>query len=169
MVTRHLYVLRHAKSSWDDPFLSDAERPLNNRGRAATETLRRHFADIGLTIDLVLCSPAQRTRETWDRVAGGVRGEPQVRYPSNVYGATGRELLELVRQVPDDMTALLIVGHNPGVEELLTILAGPPGPVPTSAFATLEISGGWAGLDRATATLRDVVRVRELTGEQRAE
>ena len=162
MATRYLYVLRHAKSSWDDPFLSDAERPLAQRGRDACAALRRHFASIGLSPQLVLCSPSQRTRETWDRVADGVSGQPQVRYVSTVYGASAQELLELMHQVPEDIERLMLIGHNPGIEDLIASLDRSRSQMPTGAFATVEVSGAWAQLDQGTATLRSLVRPREL-------
>jgi phosphohistidine phosphatase len=92
-----------------------------------------------------------------------------VRFVPALYGASAQELVELLRTLPDDVGAVLLIGHNPGVTELLTQLAGDPGHVPTGTFATLRLRGSWAHLDRRTAVLEDLVRPRTLTGEDDAE
>jgi phosphohistidine phosphatase len=162
--TRRLHLLRHAKSSGDDASLSDAERPLAARGRSATKALRSHFARTGVSVDLVLCSPAVRTRETWQRVADGVAGEPKVRDVWQVYEASAATLLGILRAVDDDVTGVLLVGHNPGIEDLLAELAGVHQRVPTGGFATLDVEGSWSALGPHTATLRGLVRPRDLPG-----
>jgi phosphohistidine phosphatase len=161
---RHLYVLRHAKSSWDDPFLSDAERPLSARGRAALGTLRRHFDSIGLSVQLVLCSPSRRTRETWAGVSDAIAGQPEVRFVGAVYGATSTTLVSLLRTTPEDVVSVLVVGHNPASEDLIRVLTGTPVPegMPTGGFATVAVEVDWPELAPRTARLASVQRPREL-------
>lgn len=161
---RHVYVLRHAKSSWDDPFLSDAERPLSARGRAAVGTLRKHFESIGLSVQVVLCSPSRRTRETWAGVADAVGGDPEVRFVGVVYGGTTSTLINLLRTMREDVTSVLLVAHNPGCEDLVGTLTGAPlpGGMPTGAFATLTLGVGWLELGPGTANLASVQRPRDL-------
>jgi phosphohistidine phosphatase len=166
-----LYLLRHAKSSWDEPALPDAERPLAPRGRQAVVALRRHFAAIGLRIDLVLCSPARRAKETWDAVAPGVVGEPMVRVEPAIYEASVDDLIALVHGVDDTVRALLLVGHNPGFENLARTLAGHGDAsaltslgagYPTGGFATLTLDAAWSELGAGRARLTALVRPREL-------
>lgn len=165
---RTLYLLRHAKSSWADASLPDDERPLAPRGRRACAALCRHFESIELDVDLVLCSPAVRTRETWDGVRAGVRCRDVV-YEPTVYGASAGELLDLVRGVNDGVGSVLLIGHNPGLGELADILAGRGELLallhdgfPTGAFATLGFDGAWSELAERCGYLQDFVRPRDL-------
>jgi phosphohistidine phosphatase len=162
--TRHLYVLRHAKSSWDDPFLSDAERPLSARGQAAVAALHRHFGSIGLSVQLVICSPSRRTRDTWAGVADAVGGEPEVRFVGAVYGGSAPALISLLHTVPEQLTSVLLIGHNPGSEELIRVLTGKPvvDRMPTGGFATLTVDVGWPHLGPGTAQLASLQRPRDL-------
>jgi phosphohistidine phosphatase len=173
-VTRRLHLLRHAKSSWAEPGLSDRERPLAPRGRRAVDALRRHFADIALPVDLVLCSPARRTRETWAGVAAGLVGEPRVEFVDEIYGAAGRELLTLVREADPVAESLLVIGHNPGFEHLANTLAGDGDPAalellrdgyPTGGFATLSFDAPWSDVRSGSGELTAFVRPRDL-GDQ---
>jgi phosphohistidine phosphatase len=120
---RHrLLLLRHAKSSWDDPSLTDRDRPLSKRGRAAARRMGEHLRASGGRIDLVLCSSALRTRETLERLALGVA---DVRVEDRLYGAGPDELLDRLRDVAGDPGAVLVIGHDPGMHELAAALAGP--------------------------------------------
>jgi phosphohistidine phosphatase len=155
---KRLYLLRHAKSSWKQPELADRDRPLNGRGRRAAKTIGRHLRDQGIDPDLVLCSPARRTRETLERIEpslgrGGVKVEPEL------YGASAGELLERLRAVPGDVESVLVIGHNPGLADLTFRLCGFDEKFPTAALATLSCPA-WDALDRAQ--LDDFVRPRDL-------
>jgi phosphohistidine phosphatase len=167
-----LHLLRHAKSSWGDSSLRDHDRPLAARGRRATTLLRRHFDAVALCVDLVLCSPAQRTRETWERVRKGLTKAPDVRFVPDVYEATVDTLLGLIRAVDPTVTALMIIGHNPGLEELTAVLADGlekpsaarlPRDFPTGGFATFTVRSDWADLDRGGVSLESFVRPRDLS------
>lgn len=174
-VTRRLLVLRHAKSSWDDPDLADRDRPLAARGRRAAKLLRRHLRDEGIQVDAVFCSTAVRARETWHRARPGLRGEPTVTFEPRVYEADVRTLVEIVRTAPPTARTVLLVGHNPGLDDLVHALArdGDPGAVDlladglrTGALATLRVEEEWSALAPGTGYLESLVRPRDL--DQRA-
>lgn len=169
---RTLHLLRHAKSSWDDPALPDSERPLAPRGRRAVAALRDHVRALDLSVDLVLVSPALRARATWDGVAAGFGGAPTVRIQPRIYEAGVDDLLAIVRAVPDEVTALLLVGHNPGFEQLAeTLVAGGDADAladlrlgyPTGGFASLAIDEPWHDLRPGAGELIRFVRPRDLT------
>ena len=157
---RRLVLLRHAKSSWDHE-LPDVERPLSGRGRRdAGEAGHWLAAHVGRP-DLVLCSTAVRTRQTWARVAEAepdVLGPVPVRFEAQIYEAWSDTLLALVRQLPDDVTTAVLVGHGPGLPDLAERLNrlsgdGPVGDFPTSAIALFTVSGSWDELGPGTAGL----------------
>jgi phosphohistidine phosphatase len=161
---KHLFLLRHAKSSWDDPSLADHDRPLAPRGRAAAKRVGAYLGREQIPVALVLCSSAIRARETLDLVAppGEIRVEPEL------YGATSIDLLELVRRVPTEIDALMLIGHEPAISDLAVVLTGPGSELagrkfPTAALATLTVSGPWSTLAPDSAQLAAFVRPRELT------
>ena len=119
-----LWLLRHAKSAWDDPALDDFARPLSPRGRKACRRIARHMAERGIRPGLVLCSPATRTRQTWERLEKRIEPETRVRFEPSLYLADPAALLALVRAVPNACREVLLIGHNPGLEELAQRLAG---------------------------------------------
>jgi phosphohistidine phosphatase len=122
-----LHLLRHAKSSWADPELDDFDRPLAPRGRRAARTMRTHLAEVGIRPALVLCSPARRTRQTLKRVLGAL-GDPAVRFEASLYEASVHDVVKLLLRVQVDAAEVLVVGHNPWIEELALRLARrPPG------------------------------------------
>jgi phosphohistidine phosphatase len=133
---KRLQLLRHAKSDWSDPPLEDEERRLNRRGKRARKIIAQHVA--GWPVDLVLCSTAVRARATAKPIVA-VLGCP-VRYERAIYAARGRELLELVRALPDDLDTVMLVGHNPALEELTATLCGSSPRYPTAALGTIELS-----------------------------
>jgi phosphohistidine phosphatase len=160
--TKRLLLLRHAKSSWDDPALADHDRPLAPRGRRAAERIGAHLRDEQVEIGLVLCSSATRARETLERV--GPPGE--VRIESSLYGASAEHLLERVRRVPDEADSVMLIGHNPAMEDLAALLTEPDSlageKFPTGALATLSFTGSWRQLGPGSAGLESFVRPREL-------
>ena len=135
-----LFLLRHAKSSWKDQALADFERPLNDRGRKAAELIGNFIAKQNVTIDLVISSPAVRARQTIDLVLKTARRSPELRFDQRVYEATPTRLLEITSQIEDDRKSVLLVGHNPGMEELLTLLVGIEQHMPTASLAKVVLS-----------------------------
>ena len=131
-----LHLLRHAKSDWDNPDLADDERPLNARGKRDSKRLAGHLLKHPIKVDMVFCSPARRAKQTLKPIqpvlGAKVTEEPEL------YGASSEELLKLIRKTPDKLDSILLIGHNPGFEDLLTRLAGERGRMPTAAIACIE-------------------------------
>jgi phosphohistidine phosphatase len=160
---KQLLLLRHAKSSWDDPALADFDRPLAPRGRKAAPRMGRELAARGWLPQSVLASPAARTRETWSLVAAELPGPATATFPKALYMATPERLLNHVRKIPESVSALLLIGHNPGLEAFARRLAASGSEpealarltekFPTAALARLVFEGEWARLDFAGARL----------------
>jgi phosphohistidine phosphatase len=150
---RRLVLLRHAKSDWStgEP---DHARPLNVRGRrdgpAAGRWLRHNVG----RVDVVVCSPATRTRQTWDLVSPALTDPPAPVYDERVYDAPAMVLFDVVRGLPEDATTALLIGHNPGVEDVTVLLAGEMLPMTTAAIAVLSWPGSWTDVGLIPATLR---------------
>jgi phosphohistidine phosphatase len=119
---RRLLLLRHAKSSWAEPGASDHARPLNRRGQEAAPRIGAYLGRHKLIPDCVLCSTAKRTRETWDLVSAEMRAAPQAAYVERLYDASPRTLLEVLRHADAAAKSVLVVGHNPGLQEVATEL-----------------------------------------------
>jgi phosphohistidine phosphatase len=166
---KRVYLLRHAKSSWKDAALSDHDRPLAGRGRRAAIAMSGHLRDQGVEPQLVLCSTARRARETLARIEPAL-GRAEVRVERQLYGASAGALLARLRQLPAELESVLVIGHNPGLQELALELARPTPTVegltskfPTGALATLELpSGSWRELGPGTALLVGFMRPRDL-------
>lgn len=157
-----LYLLRHAKSAWDQP-LPDHERPLSARGIRDAKAAGRLLAREGWRPDLVLCSTAERTRLTWQRAhnAGATGGE--IHYVEEIYEADTEDLLDLVRQTSEEIGSLMLIGHGPGLPDLADVLGTRPEPhdawarmdrkYPTSGLAVLQLPGRWVDAAPDTAEL----------------
>jgi len=168
--SKRLFILRHAKSSWDDPGLADHERPLAPRGRRAVEAIAAHVHSAGITPELVLCSSARRTRETLEGVAVG--GEHLIE--PDLYGANCEDVLERLHRVPEDIGSVMLVGHNPTLQRLVLHLADDDVAAsgsqlaevrrkfPTGALATLTFDCAWMELSPRSARLASYVRPRSL-------
>ena len=122
---RRLMLLRHAKSDWPDD-VPDQERPLAKRGRRDAPVVGRWLRGHGYLPDTVICSVARRTRQTWELVAPELGGSPSVTFEPRAYAASALTLLYLARELPGTCRAALLIGHNPGIEELAAHLAEPP-------------------------------------------
>ena len=162
---KRLWLLRHAKSSWDDPSLADHDRPLAPRGRRAAKLVRTWAAGHDVRPELVLCSTAVRARATLDLVTDAL-GTPEVEFEDGLYHAWADELLERLRLVPAGVRELLLVGHNPGFENVVALLA-PPGveAFPTGALAELRLAvDDWGDVRPGCAELVQLVLPRALPG-----
>ncbi len=137
---KSLWILRHTKSSWDEPGLPDHDRLLAPRGRKAGRRIARWADANGVRPDLVLCSSAVRAQATLELVRPAL-GDPAVLVESDLYHATAAELVAHIAAVDDSVAGVLLVGHNPAMLELATLLA-PPGPdaFPTGALACLRLA-----------------------------
>lgn len=158
-----LCVLRHAKSDWDTT-ADDRERPLAPRGLQAAPLVGAWLREQDLLPALVLASAARRARETV--TALGDLGEPEIQLSGDLYLAAAGEWLERLRKVPSAVTPVLVVGHNPGLHQLVVDLCGGRTPVvqsfPTAALAVLETERRWADLAPGTARLTAFVRPSDL-------
>jgi phosphohistidine phosphatase len=161
-----LLLLRHAKSSWEDPTLQDFERPLNDRGREAAKRIGRYIKKRRLCPDLVLSSPAVRAKETVKLVLNAAGVKVDVRYDQRIYEAGPLQLVEVVSQTPADERSVLLVGHNPGMEELLQLLTGHSERMPTAALAKIKLNiQKWNTLVTAQGSLEWLVKPKELGSE----
>jgi phosphohistidine phosphatase len=166
-----LFLLRHAKSSWKEEGLADRERPLAPRGRKATGVIASHLRDSGVVPDLVLCSSAVRTRETLEGIAPAFGAEVETEIEGGLYAASSGALLERLRTLDDGVESVLMIGHNPGIEELAILLAAGGDKLdamrrkyPTAALATLRFDGSWDELAPGGAELADFVTPKGLAG-----
>jgi len=153
--TRHertLIVVRHAKSDWSGG-QADVDRPVAKRGRRQAPDAGRWLATSIDRIDLAVVSPARRARETWDLVSAELDVRPPTRIDDRVYGVSGGGLLRLVQELSDDVDTVVFVGHNPGVEDLVTLLTGERVSMPTSALAVITVPGSWSNAGDSAAVL----------------
>jgi phosphohistidine phosphatase len=157
-----LYLLRHAKSSWNDSNLQDFDRPLNVRGRETAPLVGRFIRKKNLRVDLILSSPAARARQTAALVKESAGLSAELRYDERVYEADAARLLEVVAQADDSADAVVLVGHNPGMEELLTFLTGESRSMPTAALACLSLDlEKWGKARERAGRLEWLVRPEE--------
>lgn len=170
---KRIYLLRHAKSSWDNPGLSDFERPLNGRGRKAAPRIGQLLRQRGWIPDLVFCSSAVRTLETWGLVAAELPAAVDFKPMKSLYLAMPSQLLRAVEGCPDKAEAAMLIGHNPGLETLALQLAGPGSDIgalerlrekfPTAALAVIDFdSARWKDIARAPGKLRAFISPREI-------
>jgi phosphohistidine phosphatase len=152
-VERTLVLMRHAKSDYPDD-TPDHDRPLAKRGRRDAPRIGTWLSENGYVPDLVVCSTAERTRQTWDLVAGQLRAVPDVRYEPRVYEASTLGLLMLIRELPEDAGTAMFVGHNPAIGELAAGLSGGHAvSFPTAAVAVVRLAGPWASAAPGEAAL----------------
>jgi len=169
---RQLLLLRHAKSSWDDPSLADHERPLSKRGRKAAAAMRAALFSRSLAPDLALVSTARRTRDTFAALEPLPRSS-RVMFLDALYDAPPAAMLELLHEVEPSRRCVLLVGHNPGLKEFANLIADGDESVfaqrlasgfPTGAMALFEVEGPWSEFSARSAKLIDFVVPRELKG-----
>jgi phosphohistidine phosphatase len=159
---RTLVLVRHAKSSWDLD-VDDHERPLSGRGRRDALAIGQELKRRDIIPDLLLCSTAVRTRQTWEQADRGGAQALEVRYVPEIYHAWVPELISIIRGLPDSASTVLMLGHAPGIPDLVQFLAardsGSPHwarldeKFPTAALAILAISGPWSDVGRSRARL----------------
>jgi len=169
---KRLAILRHAKSSWDDPGLDDFNRPLNERGWKAARRLGRELEKRRIKFDLVLSSSSARTRETIDGVKRHYDFSAPIKFEQDIYLASESTLLALVRSLDETVKAPLIVGHNPGLEMLIADLTEDDdqglrqrikGKLPTGAFTMLELEAKhWSDVGKGGGKIVELILPREL-------
>lgn len=155
--------MRHAKSSWKSGAPTDHGRPLNKRGRKAAPKVGAELAARGWVPTLVLSSDSTRTRETFQRMKEALGFEGEVEFLSSLYHAGIAEAREVLRGVPDDVKRVLVLGHNPGWEELVAYLCAQSVVMKTGCAALLRGKGSWEELiEREAWALEDVIYPRNL-------
>lgn len=172
---KRILLLRHAKSSHDEPAADDFDRPLNPRGQAAAPLVGACMAERGWLPERVLVSAARRARETVEGLWPDWPQQPPTLVESGLYGASARDLVERLRNLPDDEASVLLVGHNPAIQQAALDLAGSGDPdtyagmrakFPTAALAVLDADvARWADLGPGCAELAAFVRPKDLGGD----
>jgi phosphohistidine phosphatase len=172
-MTKLLFLLRHAKSSWDDAQLQDVDRPLNTRGRMAAKTMGQHMARKGLISLAVLCSPAVRTRQTWNILSKQLKNAPTPTIIPELYDfGDGDAVLTCIRKAEDSDASLMIIGHNPALHNLarrLIIMADSDRhqrlntKFPTCALAVISFDrDSWKDIAEGSGTLKHFIRPKDL-------
>jgi len=159
---RTLYLLRHAKSSWNDASLRDFDRPLKDRGRKAAQRIGKRLAAEKLRVPLVISSPALRTRETAELVLKSSALRVEERFDERIYEASLRDLLQVVAEIPDEKQVVILIGHNPGFEELLAFLTGEGRRMPTCALAKIRFDVSWKDIKAGKGSLEWFITPKEL-------
>jgi phosphohistidine phosphatase len=169
---KRLLLLRHAKSSWDRAEVEDIDRPLAPRGVRAAGAMARFLAAERLTPELVLCSAARRTVDTWSLMAGTLGRRVTVQIEPGLYMAEPRALLTRLRALPDHWSCVMLLGHNPAMQSLARQLVGSgdaaarerlAAKFPTAALAVIDFeSGGWPGIGPRQGRLDGFVTPSEL-------
>jgi len=167
---RELLILRHAKSDWSAGNVGDFKRPLAKRGKKDAPRVGAWLYREGLVPDLVISSPAQRARQTAEKVCKSMDyKKKKIQWHAEVYGADVRDLLRLLERCPPTARIVLLVGHNPGLEELVLYLAGDEPDrqadgklLPAATLARLEMPDDWSALASDCAQLTTITRPRNL-------
>lgn len=171
-----LGIFRHAKSDWNDARLRDFDRPLNKRGRKGAAIMGRHIRDHAIGWKRILASPAVRVTQTIELAAQAAGLTPPVSWDRRIYLANSATLMDVLRDQEGDPEAILLIGHNPGLEDLIFDLVPDDGSsplrdiveekFPTAAYAVLELDiGSWKDIKENCARLVHLVRPRDLDAE----
>jgi len=163
--SRHLILVRHAKSSWDDASLADHDRPLAPRGTRALDGIREHLERTGHRPELVFCSSARRTIDTLDGIRAAIPADARVVVTEELYSATADSLLGMLHGIDDAVGCAMVVGHNPVLHDACLALVGAgraemrrqlATKLPTGAVVTMSFEGSWAHLRSGAAELDDL-------------
>lgn len=168
-----LGLFRHAKSDWNDARLRDFDRPLNERGRKGAAIMGKHIREHGLKWDRVIASPAVRVTETIELAAKAAGGTPPVNWDRRIYLANSMTLIDILHEQEGDPASIMMIGHNPGLEDLIFDLVPDDGlcplrdivevKFPTAAYAVLELDiDNWEDVTEGCARLTHLVRPRDL-------
>lgn len=160
---KHLFLLRHAKSSWDDDSLDDFDRPLNPRGKKAAPMMGKVLKERDIAPDIVLCSPAKRTKQTLKLVNETAKLKSDVTFDEAIYDASAADLRKLLKKQKNSVKSVLLIGHNPGLEELLEDLTGKYERLPTAALVQVDITADeWSSINNGGNKLAWIVRPKDL-------
>ena len=159
---KNLFLLRHAKSSWDNAALGDFDRPLSKRGISNAIQLSEYIQKHSISFDLVLSSPSERTQSTLDLVMSSLDPIPSSNLKECIYHASAPSLIQLITEQDDEINNLLIIGHNPGLHILTETLTNESiVKFPTCAFAKITNFNHWKDVDAGILTLESVITPKE--------
>lgn len=157
-----LYLLRHAKSSWDNPGLADYERPLNSRGEKAAPFIGEKMRENEFIPELIISSPAERAKQTARLVKESGRIEAELKFDERIYGAGTSTLIDIISSVDDDFRSLMLVGHNPTFESMTSVLTGNYKSMPTATLAVIDLNiESWIEAEPDCGKLRKIIRPKE--------
>ena len=161
---KEIYVLRHAKSSWDNSNLSDFDRPLADRGISDAKKMSNFLKDMNIKIDRVLCSNAIRAKETFDLTADGFNFEiDKATYLDKLYFGDTTTIIQDLKELDESLNNILIVGHNPTLHYLVEILTNESiNRFTTCNLATISHDGEWISLNSQQCSLKSLIRPKEL-------
>ena len=159
-----IYLLRHAKSSWDDPSAADIERRLNVRGRRAAQQMGEFAKQNGIDPAIIICSTAVRTEETASIFLPAAGINAKMIASERVYEATAETLIKLLAESDDKRRSVMLIGHNPGIEGIVFLLTGEREIIPTATLVTLSIDAEkWCELRPNCGKLEAIVRPKDLS------
>ncbi|PYT02158.1 MAG: hypothetical protein DMF60_22130 [Acidobacteria bacterium] len=160
-----LMLLRHAKSDWEDASLPDFDRPLAARGRRDAPRVGKALRKRGSLPGLIISSPAARAKATIDAVIKTAKLDGELQFNEAIYGASSAELMKVIRSLPDEISCSLLVGHNPGFEDLLERLTGSHDRMPTAALACIEFQiDRWEDVEDGNGRLAWLVTPKQAAG-----
>jgi phosphohistidine phosphatase len=159
---KRIYLLRHAKSSWENDALADFDRPLNQHGWDAAPFMGRLMKERGLVPDRVVSSPAVRARQTAESVCENAGFDTQIEFDERIYEASPQGLRQVVAEQENKHDAILLVGHNPGIEGFIRFLTGEVEPMPTAALAVIDLEiDTWQEISADSGTIVALIRPKD--------
>ena len=159
-----LFILRHAKSSWENADLSDFDRPLNKRGLETAPFMGDLMKKNQFQPALILSSPAKRAEQTATLVKEAAKIDGKIQFDERIYEASPARLLEVISEQAEKSESVMLVGHNPGLEGLMKILTGESQPMPTAALAVVDLeTDKWSEITSSTGSLRALIRPKEVS------
>ena len=172
-MSKTLFLLRHAKSSWDEPGLVDHDRPLSKRGIKAAPLMARAMVQRNWLPDFALVSSAMRTQQTWQLAREEFPARIEAHVENSIYEAPAEAIANAIRKIPERVSSLIVIGHNPGLEDISTYLASPGSDedalfnlrqkFPTAALARFSYDSEWKSLSQQSAGLTHFLTPRQMT------
>ena len=160
---KRLYVLRHAKSSWDNANLEDFDRPLNERGKMTAPLMGKLMRERGYIPEKIVASPAKRAAKTAKLARKGGNLAAEIEFDRRIYEAGTRTLTKVISEIKNGAASAMIVGHNYGMEDLIHDLTGEAAPMPTAALAVIDLKiDKWKDVGPGKGKLVEVLRPREV-------
>jgi phosphohistidine phosphatase len=157
-----LFILRHAKSDWNDANLADFDRPLNKRGLESAPLVGETIRKNEFQIDSIICSPAKRAEQTAVLVKEAAQIEADIRFDDRIYEASPHRLLGIASELDDEIKSVMLVGHNPGLEGLLKMLTHEAEAMPTAALAVVDLRiDSWKEIHIDCCSLRTLIRPKD--------